>query len=392
MNAVEIKKDIWWTGVKDWNLVEFHGYSTPHGSTYNAYLIMDEKITIIDGVKHYMSDENIARIKSLTDFSKISYIVVNHVEMDHSGNIPVLMKLAPQAKIVTNGAGQKALEAHFDTTGWEYIIVKTGDILNIGKRNLEFVTTPMLHWPDSMMTYVKEDKLLLSNDGFGQHYASDALLVKDAPFDVVLHEAKSYYANILFPYGMQAEKALQTAGDLGLEIEMIAPSHGCIWSGEKEVNTILGLYAKWASGQNDGKAVVVYDTMWGATATLAEAVMSAFQDAGIPVVKHCLTVKNVSEVMVDFLDAKYICVGSPTLNNELFPRVAGFVTYMKGLAPKKKKGFAFGSYGWKPGVVNKIQDVFVGLGWETVTPFEEKYTPKSDVVEKIKERVKEMIA
>lgn len=392
MKAVEIKKDVWWVGVKDWNLTEFHGYSTPHGSTYNSYLLMDDKITLVDGVKHYMSDENICRIKSLIDFSQLEYVVVNHVEMDHSGNIPEIMKLAPQAKIVTNLMGKRALEDHFDTEGWEYIIVKTGDTLNIGKRTLEFVTTPMLHWPDSMMTYVKEDKLLLSNDGFGQHYACDALLVKDAPWDIVLREAQSYYANILFPYGAQAEKALNTAGDLGLEIEMIAPSHGCIWSGEKEVNTILGLYAKWASGTNEGKAVVVYDTMWGATATLAEAVMSVFQDAGIPVVKHCLSVKNVSEVMVDFLDAKYICIGSPTLNNELFPRVAGFVTYMKGLAPKNKKGFAFGSYGWKPGITKKIQEVFESLGWETTEPFEEKYTPKCDAVEKIKERVRQMIA
>lgn len=391
MKALEVKKDVWWVGVKDWNLMEFHGYSTPHGSTYNSYLLMDEKVTLIDGVKHYMSQENLCRISSLVDFSQIEYIVVNHVEMDHSGNIPDIMKLAPQAKIVTNIAGKKALEEHFDTEGWEYIIVKTGDVLNIGKRNLEFVTTPMLHWPDSMMTYVKEDKLLLSNDGFGQHYACDTIFVKEAPWDIVLREAQSYYANILFPFGAQAEKALATAGDLGLDIEMIAPSHGCIWSGEKEVSTILGLYAKWASGKNEGKAVVVYDTMWGATAALAEAVMSVFQDAGIPVVKHCLTNKNVSEVMVDFLDAKYICIGTPTLNNELFPRVAGFVAYMKGLAPKNKKGFAFGSYGWKPGITKKIQEVYESLGWETIEPFEEKYTPKCDAVEKIKERVKEMI-
>ena len=155
MKAVEIKKDIWWVGVKDWNLTEFHGYSTPHGSTYNSYLLMDDKITLVDGVKHYMSDENICRIKSLIDFSKLEYVVVNHVEMDHSGNIPVIMKLAPQAKIVTNAMGKRALEDHFDTEGWEYVIVKTGDTLNIGKRTLEFVTTPMLHWPDSMMTYVK---------------------------------------------------------------------------------------------------------------------------------------------------------------------------------------------------------------------------------------------
>ena len=392
MNAVEVKKDVYWVGVKDWNLVEFHGYKTPHGSTYNSYLIMDDKITLVDGVKHYLTDEQLARIQSLVDFSKIAYIVVNHVEQDHSGSVPALMKLAPQAKIVTNAMGKRALEDHFDTTGWEYVIVKTGDSLSIGRRNLEFVTTPMLHWPDSMMTYVKEDKLLLSNDGFGQHYCTDALFVKDAKFDVVMREAQSYYANILFPYGAQAEKALNTAGDLGLDIEMIAPSHGCIWSGEKEVTAILAAYGKCASGKDEGKAVIVYDTMWGATATLADAVMSVFQDAGIPVVKYCLSNKDVSEVMVDFLDAKYICVGSPTLNNELFPRVAAFLTYMKGLQPKNKKAFAFGSYGWKPGVVNNIQAVFEALGWETVAPFEEKYTPKSDVVEKIKERVKEMIA
>ncbi len=392
MNGVEIKKDIYWVGVKDWNLVEFHGYATPHGSTYNSYLIMDDKITLVDGVKHYMSDEMIARVKSLTDFSKIEYVVVNHVEMDHSGNIPVIMKLAPQAKVVTNTAGKAALEAHFDTTGWNFEIVKTGDVLNIGKRNLAFMTTPMLHWPDSMMTYVKEDKLLLSNDGFGQHYAANSIFVKDEPFDVVMQNAKSYYANILFPFGAQAEKALNTAGSLGLDIDMIAPSHGCIWSGEKEVDAIIGAYAYWASGENKGKAVIVYDSMWGATATLAEAVMSVFQDAGIPVVKHCLAVKNVSEIMVDFLDAKYVCIGNPTLNNQLFPRVAGFVTYMKGLAPKNKKAFAFGSYGWKPGVVNQIQQVFEDLKWETVAPFEEKYTPKGDTVEKIKERVREMIA
>lgn len=392
MNGIEVKKDVYWVGVKDWNLKEFHGYSTPNGSTYNSYLIMDDKITLVDGVKAYMSDEMICRVRSLTDFSKIEYVIVNHVEMDHSGNIPVIMKLAPQAKIVTNMAGKSALEAHFDTEGWNFQIIKTGDTLNIGKRTLEFMTTPMLHWPDSMMTYVREDKLLLSNDGFGQHFACDSIFVKDEPFDVVMQNAKSYYANILFPFGAQAEKALSTAGSLGLDIEMIAPSHGCIWSGEKEVNAILGSYAKWASGQNEGKAVVVYDTMWGATATLAEAVMSVFQDAGIPVVKHCLTVKNVSEVMVDFLDAKYVCVGTPTLNNQLFPRVAGFLAYMKGLAPKNKKGFAFGSYGWKPGVVNQIQQVFTDLGWETVAPFEEKYTPKCDAVSQIKERVREMIA
>lgn len=391
MNAVEIKKNIYWTGVKDWNLREFHGYATPHGSTYNSYLIKDEKIALIDGVKAYLSNENIARIKSITDFSKISYIIVNHVEMDHSGNIPELMRLAPQTKIVTNAAGKMALEAHFETTGWEYEIVKTGDTLSLGKFTLEFMTTPMLHWPDSMMTYIREEKLLLSNDGFGQHYASDSIWAKDLPFDIVCEEAKSYYANILFPYGLQAEKALDTAGKLDLDIEMIAPSHGCIWSGKKEVETILKLYAKWASGKTDGKAVIVYDTMWGATAKLAETAMAVLQDAGIPTVKHCLSNKHISEVMVDFLDAEYILIGTPTLNNQLFPRVAAFVTYMRGLQPKNKKALAFGSYGWKGGVTSEIQKVYEELGWKTVAPFEEKYTPKSDILEKMAERVRELI-
>ncbi len=391
MKAMEIKENIYWVGAKDWNLREFHGYATPYGSTYNSYLIIDEKITLVDGVKHYMAAENLARSESQTDFSKLAYVVVNHVEMDHSGNIPEIMKLAPQAQIVTNMAGKMALEAHFDTTGWQYVIVKSGESLSIGKRTLEFMTTPMLHWPDSMMTYVKEDKLLLSNDGFGQHYASSALMVKDAPFDMVMENAKSYYANILFPFGSQASKALQTAGDLGLDIEMIAPSHGLIWSGKNEVSAILNNYAKWASGQNEGKAVIVYDSMWGATASLADMAMSVFQDAGIPVIKHCLATKNVSDIMPDFLDAKYVLIGNPTLNNQLFPRVAGFVTYMRGLAPKNKVALAFGSYGWKAGVLNQIQQVFDELGWQSLPPFEEKYTPKSDVLEKFKSQVEELI-
>ncbi len=391
MKATQVKGDIYWVGVKDWNLREFHGYATPYGSTYNSYLIMDDKITLVDGVKHYLSAENLARIGSMVDFSQIAYVVVNHVEMDHSGNIPEIMRLAPQAVIVTNAAGKQALEAHFDTAGWQYLLVKSGDSLSIGKRTLEFMTTPMLHWPDSMMTYVKEDKVLLSNDGFGQHYASSALMVKDAPFDLVMENAKSYYANILFPFGSQAEKALKTAGDLGLDIEMIAPSHGLIWSGAEEVNAILGNYAKWASGSNEGKAVIVYDSMWGATAALADTAMGVFQDAGIPVIKHCLSAKNVSDIMPDFLDAKYVLIGNPTLNNQLFPRVAGFVAYMRGLAPKNKVALAFGSYGWKPGVLNQIQQAFDELGWQSLPPFEEKYTPKSDVLEKFKAKVAELI-
>ena len=391
MKAVSVKENIYWVGVKDWNLTEFHGYATPHGSTYNSYLIKDEKIALIDGVKHYLSTEQIARIKDVVDLSKINYLVVNHVEQDHSGNIPELMKLAPQITIVTNSAGKMALEAHFDTEGWNFQIIKTGDSLQLGKHSLTFVTTPLLHWPDSMMSYCPQEKILFSNDGFGQHYCVGTIWAKEANFGMVCEEAKSYYANILFPYGMQAQKALATASELNLDIEMIAPSHGCIWNGKEEVSWVVSHYAKWAAAENDGSAVVVYDTMWGATAKLADVIVSVFQDAGVPVVKRCLSNKHISEVMTDVLEAKYVAIGTPTLNNEIFPRVAAFVTYLKGLAPKNKRGFAFGSYGWRPGVVNKIQAVMEELKWETIPPFEEKYTPKSDVLEKLKEHAKTIL-
>ena len=391
MKAVEIKQNVYWVGAKDWNLREFHGYNTPDGSTYNSYLIMDDKITLVDGVKSYMSGEQIARVSSVIDFTKIAYLVVNHVEQDHSGSVPEIMKLAPQAVIVTNAAGKMALEAHFDTTGWQYHIVKTGDVLNIGKRNLSFLTTPMLHWPDSMMTYVAEDKLLLPNDGFGQHLCCEALLVKDYPNDLVVKAAKSYYANILLPYGMQAEKALSSAADMKLDIDMIAPSHGLIWSGKDEVAQILSLYDTWAKGKTVKKAVIVYDTMWGATAKLADVAMAEFQDAGIDVVKYNLGVSHISDVITDVLDAEYVLIGNPTLNNQMFPRVAAFVTYLKGLAPKGKKGLAFGSYGWRAGVVKEIKQVMDDLGWHTAEVFEEKYTPKSDVLEQFAQRVRDFI-
>lgn len=392
MKAIEIKPDIYWTGVKDWNLTDFHGYKTPRGSTYNSYLIMDEKPTIIDGAKIYLSNEMIERVKSVTDFSKIQYIVSNHIEMDHSGNIPELKKLAPQAKVVTDMQGKATMENYFDTTGWEFIIVKTGDKLNIGKRDLVFMTTPMLHWPDSMMTYSPFDKVLFSNDGFGQHYAAKSIWAKDEPWDVVLEEAKKYYANILFPYGNQAEKALKDAHDLGVEIDLIANGHGCIYEGEKEVSTILGLYKEWAENKNNGSAVVVYDSMWGSTAMLAEAAMAEFQDQGIPVVKRNLADIHYSEVIVDVRDAQYVVVGNPTLNNQLYPKIAEFMTYMRGLQPKNKKGFAFGSYGWKPGIANQITDIMNELGWQTLPVFDVKYKPKPEDLQSIRQRVRDLIS
>jgi len=391
MKTVNVKNEVYWVGVRDWNLREFHGYSTPRGSTYNAYLIMDEKITLVDGVKEYLSWEMIERVKSIVDFSKISYIVANHIEMDHSGNIPELMKLAPQAKIVTNNLGKKALEEHFDTTGWKYEIVKSGDTLNIGKRSLKFMVTPMLHWPDSMMTYSDYDKILFSNDGFGQHYATGSIWAKDEPFDIVIEEAKKYYANILFPYSAQANKALYDAKNLGLNIDIIANSHGCIFSGKKEVDTIISLYQEWANGEVKNRAVVVYDSMWNSTAKLASKIVEEFEDNNVYVVKRCLSSTHYSQVMIDILDAKYVVIGTPVLNDEIYPKVAEFLTYMKGLKPRNKVGFAFGSFGWSGKKVDEITKIFEELNWKTIPPFEEKYIPKEKDFSDIKEKIKKLI-
>ncbi len=391
MNKQEIKKGIHSVGVKDFDIKEFHGYSTERGTTYNSYLIVAEKTILIDGVKKPFSDEHIKNISAICNIEDIDYIIVNHVEMDHSGNIPELMKLAKKAKIITNMAAKKALENHFDTTGWEYEIIKSQESFNAGDKTFSFLCTPLLHWPDSMMTYLHEDKILFSNDGFGQHLCNNSYFVQEEKQETVLFEAKKYYANILYLYANQAKTALKNAGDLGLDIEMIAPSHGLIWSGSKEVSTILNLYSKWASGEDEGSALIIFDTMWSATKILSDAIEDAFKKQGSKTTMFNLSDFHISNIVPEFLDAKYICVGTPTLNNQLFPRVSQFLTYIKGLRPLNKKSLAYGSFGWKPGVVNQIQAVFDELGWQSVAPFEEQYAPKEDDIITIKQRVEELI-
>lgn len=390
MRAVEIKKDIYWVGGVDWNIREFHGYKTPRGTSYNAYLIIDEKVTLVDTVKSYLSEELIDRISQIIDVENIDYVVCNHVEMDHSGAIPEIMKRAKNATIVTNMVGKKGLEEHFETEGWNFEIIKNKQELSLGKKTLQFITTPMLHWPDSMMTYVKEDKLLLPNDGFGQHMAPSDVYAKNNGLDTVLSEAKKYFANILYPFCNQANKAFK--GLEGLDIDMIAPSHGCIWKGEEEVAKILSAYQEWVAQEGKEKAVVVYDLMYGATEKLATAVKSEFEDNGIEVTYRCLSVDDMSDVIVDFIDSKYIAIGSPTLNKNIFPRVAAFVTYMKGLNPKNKIGFTFGSFGWEKGALDAIQSVMQELEWKTpLEPFEVKYTPRCNAVDEIKEQIKQIV-
>jgi len=386
MKAVSIKEGIYWVGGIDWNLRSFHGYSTQRGSTYNAYLIVDEKITLIDTVKGYLADEMISRISSVIDPSSIDYIVSNHVEMDHSGALPKMMEIAKNATIITCASGEKGLRAHYKKD-WNFKVVKSGDKLELGKRSLEFLLTPMVHWPDNMVCYMPQEKILFSNDSFGQHLASSERFDDEYPIDIVIEEARKYYANIVLPYGMQVQKELEAAK--GLDIGMIATSHGIIW--RKHIPEIVSLYADWASNRTSKKAVIVYDSMWKSTEAMASRIKSAFEAMGYVIRFLHLEHNHISDVMTEIMDAEYICVGSPTLNNNMLPTVAAFLAYMKGLAPKGRKAIAFGSFGWGGQSIGLVKSELELAGCEVVAEIKQQFVPSTDELDNIEKTVQEII-
>lgn len=365
LSAVQIKSDVYWVGAVDWNARSFHGYSTEDGITYNAYLIMDEKVTLIDTAKITFKDELLARISSIIDPSKIDVLVCNHVEMDHSGNVPTIKELNPNVRILASAPqGVKGLTAHYHDLGFEG--VKTGDTLNIGKRTLTFVQTPMVHWPDNMVTYDAYDKILFSNDAFGQHFASSKRFDDENDLGEVMKQARKYYANIVQPYRMQATNAVKAVRKLGPDaIDIIAPAHGVCW--RSHVADILDAYENvYTSGKLEEKALVAYDSMWGSTDKMAHAIADGFLAAGVPVRLMDVKCNHISDVMEEFLDCKYVAVGSPTLNSQMMPPMAELLTYMKGLSPKNegRVGIPFGSYGWAPLGPKNIAAELEGVGFD----------------------------
>lgn len=389
MNCVEVKEGIYFVGAVDWNVRSFHGYSTNRGATYNAYLIIDEKITLIDTVKAPFAGELIKRISAIVDPAKIDYIVSNHVEMDHSSAIPEVMKVAKNATIVTSApSGLKGLQAHYGCD-YNYMPVKAGETISLGKRSLAFVATPMLHWPDNMVTYCPEEKILFSNDAFGQHFSSSKHFDVDVDLEVVYQEAKKYYANILMLYGKQAAKALDIVK--GLELDMICPSHGVIWT--KHIPDILKKYEEFAVGEPKDKAVIVYDSMWHSTDKMAHAILEGFAKKGVETKLYDLKENHISDIATEVLDAKYIAVGSPTLNNTMMPTVAAFLCYMEGLHPENKQAFAFGSYGWGGQAIVKVNDKLKEIGMNIICdPIKTTYIPGVDVLADIEDKVAGLIS
>lgn len=388
MKAVEIRKGIYWVGAIDWHIRNFHGYTTNRGATYNAYLILDEKVTLIDTVKGMFSEELLERISDVIDPAKIDYIISNHVEMDHSGALPAMVKACPNATVITSApSGLKGLTAHYGNLN--YKPMKTGDTLNIGARNLTFVTTPMLHWPDNMVTYCPEERILFSNDAFGQHYATSERFDDETDLHVAMEEAQKYYANIVMCYGKQAANAWNVVHQLGLD--MIAPSHGIIW--RSHIDTIMDAYKRWSANEPESGALVVFDSMWHSTEIMAKAIAEAFANKGVSVKLYDLKTTHRSEIVPEILERKYIAVGSPTLNNQMMPEVAAFLCYLKGLSPKNREAFAFGSYGWGGQSIGQVEEELKGCGFNIcLDKIRVNYIPKKEDLEAITAQVESLFS
>jgi anaerobic nitric oxide reductase flavorubredoxin len=379
---VKVLENIFWVGVVDWNIRHFHGftYSTQRGTTYNAYLIVDKKVALVDTVQHPFADEMIERIKEIIDPSKIDYVIANHVESDHSGSIREILRLAPNATVVGTANCQAGLEKHY-FGNWKFQTVKTGDTLSLGDRTLTFLEAPMLHWPDTMFTYIEKDALLLSNDGFGQHLASSKRFDDEVDQNVLMWEAAKYYANILWLYSSVVIRKIEEVQKLGLKIDMIAPSHGMIW--RKNPMKIVSAYLKWAKGEADKKVIIVYDTMWESTEKMAKAMLEGISSEGVEVKLYRLPFSDSGDIIGELLETKGLLVGSATINNGVLPTVAPFLREMEGLRPKNKLAAAFGSYGWGGGATVTIEKTLKSARMELVAPaMTVKWVPDKDELQK----------
>ncbi len=378
-NPLKIKENLYWVGVIDWDIRSFHGftYSTQTGTTYNSYLLIDEKVALIDGVKDCFYPEWLERISKVIDLKRIDYFICNHVELDHSGAIPEMMKRIPKAKLVTNQRGKEALLKHFYTE-WDFQIVKGGDKLSLGKKNLRFIEAPMVHWPDSMFDYLEEEGILFSNDAFGQHYASSHRFDDEVSFDLVMDENAKYYANILWPLSPIILKKLEEIKAMNIPIKMILTSHGLSW--RKYPQKAIESYLNWAKGITVPKVIIAYDTMYYSTEKMAQAILEGIILEGLDAKLYRLPITDMGDIIKKFLDAKGLLLGSSTINNDILPTVAKFLYEIKGLRPLNKIAGCFGSYGWaKDMAVKTLETKLKEAGISIALPsLNFKYVPSED--------------
>lgn len=363
--AKKVSEHVWWVGAIDWALRDFHGYSTQRGTSYNAFLVMGDYPVLVDTVKAQFRDEMLARIASVVDPKDIRVIVSHHAEMDHSGALPQTIDAIRPDKVYASQIGVKNLHAQLHDRH-EITAVKDAETLKLGGLSFTFLETRMLHWPDSMVSYLAEDELVFSQDGFGMHLATPNLFADENDPAVLLYEARKYYANILLLYSPLVLKLLERIKGLGISIKTIAPDHGPVW--RKEIGTLLGWYTAWAEQKPEKRAVVVYDTMWQSTALMARAIGDAMAGEGVGVSVLPLQGSSRADVMTELLGAGALLVGSPTINNGMFPTVADVLTYARGLKPKNLIGAAFGSYGWSGEACTQVEAHLREMGVELVQP------------------------
>jgi len=375
---IALRNNIDWVGYVDWTIRDFHGYNTEGGVTYNSYLIRDEKTVLIDTVKAPYVSNLIQNVSKLTDLSKIDYVVCNHAEPDHSGGFPEVMKACSNAVVVCNQKCKAALSKYYDVSDWKFHIVKTGDTLSLGKRTLHFIDTPMAHWPESMFTYVPEEKLLFSMDAFGQHFATSHRFDDEVSFGILMDEAKTYYANILTPYGKFVKKVFAQISEL--DIEMIAPSHGLVI--RSNVKKMLSAYSDWVSNRKKAKVLIIYDTMLNSTEDMARAILEGASISGVEAKLIHTRINNLTSIATEALDAASIAFGSPTLNSNIMPMAGAALIYLKGLKPVGKDCFAFGSYGWSKGGTKAMEEYFKDMNWNIMRePITAQFRPTPEILE-----------
>jgi len=376
----ELFHNIDWVGSVDWNVRDFHSYDTPRGATYNAYLIRDAKTALIDTVKAPFADNLLRNVAAKIALEKVDYVVCNHAELDHAGALPAIMQALPHATLLCNAKCRETLAAYFDLADWKIQVVSPDEHISLGTRTLSFLNTPMVHWPESMFTYIPEEKLLFSMDAFGQHLATAARFDDQWDLPHILMEAKSYYANIVTPYGKQVQKTLEAAA--GLPIAMIAPSHGLIW--RKHIPEILAAYLDWSSGKQAPKALILYDTMWESTGRMAEAILRGALDENVAVDVQLMHVRRTTftRIAAEMLDATAVALGSPTLNMTMMPQMAALLAYLRGLKFTSKSAFAFGSCGWAHAGAEQLAHSIEDLQWTPIhEPIKTKYRPTDAVLE-----------
>ncbi len=379
----KITEKVTWVGKVDWELKKFHGdeYTTDKGSSYNSYLIRDEKTVLIDTAWLPYDKEFVANLKKEIDLNKIDYIICNHGEVDHSGSLPELMREIPNTPIYCTANGIKSIQGQYHRN-WNFIPVKTGDTLNIGESTLTFIEAPMLHWPDTMFTYMDKENILFSNDGFGQHLASEHLYAHEVDQAVLYQEAIKYYANILAPFSMIANRKIKEILAMNLPIDLIAPSHGVIW--KQKPTQIVEKYLEWSENYQENQITILYDTMWNDTRKMAEMIAKGIQNKDKQVtIKLLNTAKeDKTEVLTEVFKSKMILVGSPTVNNGYLYSIAGILEMIKGLKLKNKKAAAFGSYGWSGEAVGQITQKLKEAGFEIVNDgLKAMWTPNQVVKE-----------